>query len=124
MSRGKILVVDDSPIDLRLESAALQAKGYDVITAVDGEEALDKAARDLPALVVLDVVLPRKINGFQICRQIKSHPATKHIKVILLSSKNQESDRFWGLKNGCDLYMTKPFDDEELIANVEQLLSS
>jgi twitching motility two-component system response regulator PilH len=121
MSKEKILVVDDSPTDLRLVSGPLHAKGYKVITAVDGEEALVKAASELPSLIVLDVVLPKK-NGFQVCRQLKTSPATKDIKILLLTSKSQDSDRFWGLKQGADAYMTKPFGDEELLSNVAGLL--
>jgi DNA-binding response OmpR family regulator len=116
-----ILVVDDSPTDLRLVTAPLQQKGYRVITAVDGEEALARVAQDRPDLIVLDVVLPRK-NGFQVCRQLKSTPATQDIKVLLLTSKSQESDRFWGLKQGADGYLTKPFDDEALLANVRSFV--
>lgn len=116
-----ILVVDDSPTDLRLVTAPLQQKGYRVITAVDGEEALARVAQDRPDLIVLDVVLPKK-NGFQVCRQLKSTPATQDIKVLLLTSKSQESDRFWGLKQGADGYLTKPFDDEALLANVRSFV--
>ncbi len=116
----KILVVDDSPTDLRLMSIPLKAKGYEVSTAADGEEALVKAMQIQPSLVILDVVMPKK-NGFQVCRQLKSTPETKQIKVILLSSKNQQSDRFWGLKQGADVYLTKPFLEEELLGHVNQL---
>ena len=116
-----ILVVDDSPTDLRLVTAPLQQKGYRVITAVDGEEALARVAQDRPDLIVLDVVLPKK-NGFQVCRQLKSTPATQDIKVLLLTSKSQESDRSWGLKQGADGYLTKPFDDEALLANVRSFV--
>jgi twitching motility two-component system response regulator PilH len=121
MSKETILVVDDSPTDLRLVSGPLNAEGYKVITAVDGEEALAKASSELPRLIVLDVVLPKK-NGFQVCRQLKTSPATKDIKILLLTSKSQDSDRFWGLKQGADAYMTKPFGDEELLSNVAGLL--
>jgi DNA-binding response OmpR family regulator len=121
MSKEKILVVDDSPTDLKLVSGPLNSKGYKVITAVDGEEALAKAASELPNLIVLDVVLPKK-NGFQVCRQLKTALATKDIKILLLTSKSQDSDRFWGLKQGADGYMTKPFADEELLSSVAGLL--
>jgi len=122
MTSKTILVVDDSPTDLRLMTAPLQEPGgYRVITAVDGEEALEKATRERPDLIVLDVVLPKK-NGFQVCRQLKTSPGTQNIKVLMLTSKSQDSDRFWGLKQGADEYMTKPFEDEELLANVARLL--
>lgn len=121
MPSDKILVVDDSPTELRLVTAALQAKGYRIITAVDGEEALEKTVAEQPRLIVLDIVLPKK-NGFQVCRQLKTSPDTKDVKVILLSSKSQDADRFWGLKQGADAYLTKPFQDEELLQNVHKLL--
>jgi DNA-binding response OmpR family regulator len=116
-----ILVVDDSPTDLHLMTTPLQEKGYRVITAADGEEALEKAVREHPHLIVLDIILPKK-NGFQVCRQLKTSPDTQDIKIVMVTAKSQDSDRFWGLKQGADVYMTKPFDDDELLANVAKLL--
>lgn len=121
MSHEKILVVEDSPTEMKLVIASLQGMGYAVSTATDGEEALEKARCEQPALIVLDIVLPKK-NGYQVCRQLKSSPETDGIKILMLSSKNLESDRFWGMKQGEDAYMTKPFRKEELLANVSQLL--
>lgn len=121
MPSGTILVVDDSPTDLNLMTSPLKQEGYQVITAVDGEEALDKALQEQPALIVLDVILPKK-NGFQVCRQLKTAPETKDIKILMLTSKTQDSDRFWGLKQGADEYMTKPFEDEDYVATVAKLL--
>ena len=122
MTNKTILVVDDSPTDLRLMTAPLK-KGTEcrIITAADGEQALEKAIRERPDLIVLDVILPKK-NGFQVCRQLKTSPDTQDIRILLLTSKSQDSDRFWGLKQGADEYMTKPFEDEELLANVTKLL--
>ncbi|MBA4191090.1 MAG: two-component system response regulator [Planctomycetaceae bacterium] len=116
-----ILVVDDSPTELLLVTNALEHSGYRVITAVNGEEALAKAAAERPDLILLDVVLPRK-NGFQVCRQLKTAPDTQNIKIVLLTSKSQDSDRFWGLKQGADGYMTKPFAEAELISVLGGLL--
>jgi twitching motility two-component system response regulator PilH len=121
MPNQLILVVDDSPTDLKLMTAPLQGKGYRIITAVDGEEALEVATRDHPSLIVLDIILPKK-NGFQVCRQLKTTPETQDIKIILLSSKTQDTDRYWGLKQGADEYMTKPFDNDELISLVGRLV--
>ena len=118
---AKVLVVDDSPTELRMVLEALKDKGHDISTAVDGEEALKKAAEVMPKVMVLDIILPKK-NGFQVCRQLKTSPETKEIKIILLSSKSQDSDRFWGLKQGADAYMTKPFDLEELSKTVDSML--
>jgi twitching motility two-component system response regulator PilH len=116
-----ILVVDDSPTELRLVTGALQRRGYDIVTATDGDEALAKAASARPDLIVLDVVMPKK-NGFQVCRELKTAPETKDLKVLLLTSKNQPTDRFWGLKQGADEYMTKPFDEAALIAAVKKFV--
>ncbi len=121
MASEKILIVDDSPTELNLMSTPLQNSGYRVITAINGEEALEKAEQEQPDLIVLDVVMPKK-NGFQVCRQLKNSPETKAIKVLMLTSKDQSSDRFWGLKQGADEYMTKPFAEKELLANVAKLL--
>jgi twitching motility two-component system response regulator PilH len=121
MSNTKILVVDDSPTDLHLMSTPLQKQGYHVVTATNGEEALEKAVSEHPTLVVMDVILPKK-NGFQVCRQLKTGAATRNIKILLVTSKSQESDRFWGLKQGADEYMTKPFEDDTLLAHVARLL--
>lgn len=101
--------------------AALKGKGYNVVTAVDGEQALEKAMELLPRVMLLDVVLPKK-NGFQVCRQLKTTPQTQDIKIVLVSSKTQESDRFWGMKQGADEYITKPYDAAELAASVERFL--
>lgn len=116
-----ILVVDDSPTQMKMMTAALQGKGYKIITAADGEEALEKANKEQPDLMLLDVILPKK-NGFQVCRQLKTTPDTKNIKVILVTTKSQDTDRFWGLKQGADEYITKPFEDAELQRVVAKLL--
>lgn len=121
MASEKILVVDDSPTDLKLMTAPLQERGYQVLAAADGEEALQVATREHPRLIVLDIILPKK-NGFQVCRQLKTSPETEDIKILMLTSKTQDSDRFWGLEQGADEYMTKPFDDQEYVDNVAKLL--
>lgn len=121
MANEVILVADDSPTEQKLVTAALQSKGYRVIHAVDGDDAIDKATREVPRVVVLDVVMPKK-NGYQVCRQLKTNAATQNIKVLLLTSKNQESDKFWGMKQGADAYMTKPFSEADLQAAVAKLI--
>ncbi len=121
MGKAKLLVVDDSPTHLKLASEPLIAEGYEVVTAVDGEEAIEKAESEHPAVIVLDVVMP-KLNGFQVCRRIKNSPGLKDIKVVLLTSKSQESDKFWGKKQGADAYVTKPFTDEDLVRAVAGVL--
>ncbi len=122
MSKLKILVVEDSPTYLRQITALLQESGYQTIAAIDGEQALEKAIREDPDLIILDIILPMK-NGFQVCRQLKTTPSTRDIKIVMLTSKALDSDRFWGLKQGADEYVTKPFVEQELLANVTRLLS-
>ncbi len=121
MPQAKILVVDDSPTQMKMATACLQTQGYRLVTAVDGEEALQKASSEKPDLIVLDVILPGQ-NGFQICRKLKTAEDTKDIPVVMLTSKNQDSDRFWGLRQGADAYLTKPFADTELLAAVAKHL--
>lgn len=117
MLKRRVLVVDDSPTDRQIVTTLLQKQGYEVTTAVDGEDALQKVAAERPPLIVLDIIMP-KMNGYQVLRQLKSAPETRDIKVILVSSKNQDSDRFWGLKQGADDYIAKPYQDEALLSAV------
>ena len=121
MNVKKVLVVDDSPTELKLMSEPFVQNGYGVVTATDGQQALQMAADERPALIILDVIMP-KLNGFQVCRKIKTQDALKEIKVIMLTSKNQESDKFWGEKQGADAYMTKPFDSQELLNMARSLM--
>jgi twitching motility two-component system response regulator PilH len=116
-----ILVVEDSPTELQVVTRVLSGFGYQFTTATDGEEALKKAIQTKPDLILLDVVLPKK-NGFQVCRQLKSSPETSGIKIIVVSSRNQESDKYWGLRQGADLYLTKPFKTEDLLNAIERFL--
>lgn len=121
MSKAKVMVVDDSPTELKLMSEPFVSQGYNLITATDGEEAIRKVESERPDLIVLDVIMP-KLNGFNVCRHIKKSDKLKGIKIILLTSKNQESDKFWGEKQGADAYMTKPFSGEDLLATAVRLL--
>ena len=116
-----VLVVDDSPTGRHAAMHLLERRGYQVTTAVDGADALEKIAAAPPLLVVLDIVLP-KLNGYEVLRQLKAADATRGIKVILVSSKSQESDRFWGLKQGADDYIAKPYQDEALLAAIKRQL--
>jgi twitching motility two-component system response regulator PilH len=115
----KILVVEDSPNEMKLIGEALAAAGHEILTATDGEEALRQAFAHRPDVVVLDILLPKR-NGYQVARELKQTAATKGVRIVMLSSKSQESDRFWGLKQGADDYMTKPFHAHELVARVER----
>ena len=121
MSKGTILVADDSPTQQKLICAPFQANGYEVICAKDGCEALAAVEKGSQlALAVLDVVMPN-MSGFFACKKIKK--VRRELPIMLLSTKDQESDAFWGEHQGADLYMTKPFDSEELFANAVKLMS-
>ena len=121
MADKLILVVEDSPTDKRIAVSACEQAGYKVITAGDGEEALQMTIDHKPDLILLDVILPKK-NGFQVCRQIKSTPDMRQTKIIMVTSKSQDSDRFWGIKQGADGYLTKPFSDSELLELIKAQL--
>ena len=121
MTNRHVLVVDDSPTGRQAAMNLLEKRGYHVTTAVDGADALEKITADKPPLVVLDIVLP-KMNGYEVLRHLRASEETRGIKVILVSSKSQESDRFWGLKQGADDYIAKPYRDEALLAAVKRQL--
>lgn len=114
-----VLVVDDLPSELQLMVNTLQGAGYSCITATNGEEAVQKATTQRPAVILLDVVMPRQ-DGFATCRTLKKNPQTSGIPVILVTSKNQESDQFWGKKQGAAEYITKPFVPSALVAAVRR----
>lgn len=118
----KLLIVDDSPTELKLIMDVFNNPNYSIVTASDGEEGVEKAKAEHPDLIILDVVMP-KMNGFQACRTIKSLPELEKTPVILLTSKNQKSDEFWGKKQGADVYLTKPFNADELLKAVTDHLS-
>jgi Response regulators consisting of a CheY-like receiver domain and a winged-helix DNA-binding domain len=121
MPGQKILVVDDSWTELTMIVAPLRNSGFDVVTAVDGDEAVEKVFKERPQCIVLDVVLPKQ-NGFQVCRKLKNSELSRHIPIILLTSKSTPLDKAWGLRQGADAYITKPFDGDALVSSVRSLL--
>lgn len=121
MSQKSILVVEDSATELLALTKALESRGYQYTVATDGDEAIQKATKQKPSLILLDVVLPKK-NGFQVCRQLKSSPETSQIKIIVISGKNQDSDRYWGMKQGADEYLIKPVKTDELLGAIARHL--
>lgn len=118
---SKVLVVEDSVTQREMITDLLKGSGLDVTVASDGVEALSQIADTHPDLVVLDIVMPR-MNGYEVCRQIKSNPKTQDIPVVMCSSKGEEFDRYWGMKQGADAYIAKPFQPTELVGTVKQLL--
>ncbi|MGF1492245.1 MAG: response regulator transcription factor [Microcoleaceae cyanobacterium] len=118
---SKVMVVEDSVTQREMISDLLRDSGLQVTVARDGLEALEKLQKHSPDLVVLDIVMPR-MNGYEFCRRLKSDPKTQKIAVVMCSSKGEEFDRYWGMKQGADAYIAKPFQPTELIGTVKQLL--
>ena len=116
-----ILIVDDSPVEQHVYSQALEQKGYDTIVANDGEEAVSMAREKLPDLIIMDVVMPG-INGFQATRQLAMNEATKAIPVIIVTTKDQETDKVWGIRQGAKDYIVKPVKEKDLIDRVKAAL--
>jgi len=119
----KILIVEDEESLLKLESILLTTKGFHVQGVATGTAALKAVAEDPPDLILLDIMLP-EMDGFEVCRQIKNSPQTRHIPVILLTAKKSPEDMSRGKQVGADHYMTKPFKSSMVIASIERLLSS
>ena len=121
MTKKKILIVDDEQDIIEVLKLRLQSVGFDVIAAMDGEEALKKVKEGHPDLILLDVMMPPP-NGFQVCRMLKDDPEYKQIPIILLTAKTTESDKFWGTESGADAYITKPYNAADLIDKMRTLL--
>lgn len=121
--KPKILVVDDEPDAVELIAFNLKGAGYDVVSAADGEEALKKARALLPALVILDLMLP-EVDGLEVCKILRRDQNTSGIPIIMLTAKAGEIDRVLGLELGADDYVTKPFSPRELVLRVKRLLRS
>jgi twitching motility two-component system response regulator PilH len=116
-----VLVVEDSVTQREMIKDLLKGSGLNVTVASDGVEALEQIQGSAPDLVVLDIVMPR-MNGYEVCRRLKSDPSTQNVPVVMCSSKGEEFDRYWGMKQGADAYIAKPFQPTELVGTVKQLL--
>ena len=117
----KIFIVEDELDFLSTLRERLEFEGFVVATAVDGEEALKKIPQEKPDLILLDIMLP-EMNGYQVCRELKSNPETKTIPVVVVTAKSQKSDKFWAKETGADDYLTKPFEMEELLQKIQDNL--
>ena len=115
---SKILVVDDSPTEIFQFKELLEGLGHEVITAGNGKDGVMLAAREQPDIVLMDIVVP-EMNGLQATRQIARGADTKHIPVIIVSSKSQETDKVWGQRQGAKGYVTKPVDTRELVSAMQ-----
>ncbi len=118
---ARILIVDDSPSQLMGIRRIVEKLGHEALVAEDGAEGVDVAKRELPDLVLMDVVMPN-LNGFQATRSICRDATTKHIPVVLVTTKDQETDRVWGMRQGARAYITKPFNEDELSVVLQELL--
>ncbi len=116
----KILIVDDSPTDCRFLVEVLGKQGYKCVVAQSGDEGIAKAKTEQPDLVLMDIIMPGT-DGFKATRAITHDEATKHIPVIVCTSKNLETDRIWGMRQGAKDYIVKPIDPKELIAKIAAL---
>jgi two-component system alkaline phosphatase synthesis response regulator PhoP len=119
----KILVVDDERHIVRLVQVKLEGQGYEVVTAYDGKEALEKVDSEHPDLIILDIMMPC-MDGFEVLATLKKNPVTCNIPVFFLSAKVEDADVFRGWQSGCDQYITKPFDPRELIAHAKILFEN
>jgi twitching motility two-component system response regulator PilH len=116
----KILVVDDSPTERAFMQNLLKRKGFEVMLAESGEQGIELAKALLPDMVLMDVVMPG-LNGFQATRALTRDDVTKHIPVLICTTKDQDTDRIWGMRQGARDYITKPVNEEELLKKIEEL---
>jgi DNA-binding response OmpR family regulator len=121
MAKGKILVVDDEIYIVHILDFSLGMEGYEVLTALDGEQAVEKARAERPDLIVLDIMMP-KLDGYETCKILKAGDDTKNIPVILLSAKGRNVDQKIGFEVGADDYITKPFSPRKLVERINALL--
>ena len=119
----KVLVVDDSKTELMFLTDVLQKQGMQVRTAENAEEAMRRLAEDKPDLILMDVVMPN-LNGFQATRQLSREGSTRDIPVVLVTTKDQDTDRMWGMRQGARAYLTKPFAEADLTDVIGRLLGS
>jgi twitching motility two-component system response regulator PilH len=120
MDIKRVLVVDDSPTDLHILSEMLTKNGFTVLTAESGEQAIDMAKAEKPDLVIMDIVMPG-MSGFEATRSITKGTETSAIPVIIISTKGQETDKVWGMRQGARDYLTKPVDEKALVEKIQSL---
>ena len=121
MAKGRILVVDDEIYIVHILDFSLGMEGYEVLTALDGEQALEKARAEKPDLIVLDIMMP-KLDGYETCQRLKADPEVKDVPVILLSAKGRNVDQKVGFEVGADDYITKPFSPRKLVERINAIL--
>lgn len=119
---AKVLIVDDSPTETYKLTSMLEKNGHSVITAEAGEAGVAIAKREIPDLVLMDIVMPG-LNGFQATRQLSKSPETSHIPVVIVTTKDQETDRVWGMRQGAKAYLTKPIEEKVLMDVMKDVLA-
>ena len=120
---AKVLIVDDSKTEILRFTKFLENDGHSVITANSGEEGIEVAGKELPDLILMDIVMPG-LNGFQATRQLTRNEKTKQIPVIIVTTKNQETDRVWGKRQGASAYLTKPVSESTLRETLQGLITA
>jgi twitching motility two-component system response regulator PilH len=118
---ARILIVDDSPSQLLGMKRIVEKLGHEIVTAEDGASGVEVAKSTMPDLILMDVVMPN-LNGFQATRAISKEPSTANIPVVLVTTKDQETDKVWGMRQGAKAYITKPFTESQLIEVINSLL--
>jgi twitching motility two-component system response regulator PilH len=121
-AKGRILVVDDSPTEVVVFKKILAKQGYEILVATDGQEGVDLAIQELPDLILMDVVMP-VLNGFQATRQLKNNESTANIPVIMVTTKDQQTDINWGMRQGATEYMVKPVAPADLLNKIKALIN-
>ena len=116
---AKVMVVDDAYSELKLMESILKSAGHEVVSLIDGEALEDKLSTERPDVLLLDIVMPKR-NGYEILRALRRDARTKTMPVVLVSSKNQESDKIWGKRQGADEYLGKPFTSDQLLTMVKR----
>jgi len=120
---SKVMVVDDAYADLKMMESILKSAGHEVVSYADGEGLEDKLATELPDVLLLDIVMPKR-NGYEILRRLKKDERTRHTPVVLVTGRNQDSDRIWGKRQGADEYLTKPFTGAELLTVITRFTAA
>jgi DNA-binding response OmpR family regulator len=118
---NKILIVDDSQAEARIMQAFLEQAGFWAVSLSDAKRIEEVLEVERPSMILLDVVMPDR-NGFQACRELKAQPEFAHIPIVMVTSKNTQSDQFWGLQQGAEGYLVKPFTREQLLFEVNRVI--
>src|SRR5262245_28826961 len=119
---ARILIAEDSHTVVEVMRRALAPLGHEVLVVDDGEEAERRVAEQKPDLLILDIIMPKK-NGFQVCRALRQNQQNRNLRILVVTQMDRESDRYWGMKQGADDYLTKPFDAKYFVEKVRTLLA-